>query len=51
MVGGLAGGGAWDTLVEGRGKGSHARDSSSRGEGWWCNRGGTKNAGDDGDSE
>ena len=50
MVGGLASGGAWDALGEGRGRGSHARDVSLR-EGWWFNRGGTKIAGDDGDAE
>ena len=50
MVGGLASGGAWDALGEGRGRGSHARDVLLR-EGWWLNRGGTKIAGDDGDAE
>ena len=50
VVGGLASGGAWDALGEGRGRGSHARDVSLR-EGWWLNRGGTKIAGDDGDAE
>ena len=50
MVGGLASGGAWDALGEGRGRGSHARDVSLR-EGWWFNRGGTKIAGDDDDGE
>ena len=47
-MGGLASGGAWDALGEGRGGGSHARDVSLRG-GWWFNRGGTKIAGDDDD--
>ena len=50
MVGGLASGGAWDALGEGRGRGSHARGFSLR-EGWWFNRGRTKIAGDDGDDE
>jgi len=49
-VGGLASGGAWDALGEGRGGGSHARGFSLRG-GWWFNRGGTKIAGDDGDDD
>jgi len=50
VVGGLASGGAWDALGEGKGRGSHARDSSLRG-GWWFNRGGTRIAGVDGDDE
>ena len=50
MVGGLASDGASETLGEGRGRGSHARDSSLRG-GWWFNRGDTRIAGDDGDDE
>jgi len=50
VVGGLASDGASETLGEGRGRRSHARDSSLRG-GWWFNRGDTRIAGDDGDDE
>ena len=50
VVGGLASGGAWDTLVEGRGRELHARDSSRRG-GWWGSGGGTKDAGNDDDDD
>jgi len=52
VMGGSSSGGAWDTLVEGRGRELHARDSSLR-EGWWGDSGGgTKDApGSDDDDE
>jgi len=51
-MGGSSSGGAWDTLVEGRGRELHARDSSLR-EGWWGDSGGgTRDApGNDDDDE
>ena len=50
MMGGLTSG-SWDTLVGGRERELHARDSSSLRGGWWGSGGGTKDAGNDDDDD